>query len=122
MALHLRTGKLGEKIAASFLKKRQYKIIETNFRNKWGEIDIIAIDPNEVLVFVEVKTAHQNSYLKPEEELTFSKFKKLSKICQVYANNRQDLIKESKGWRIDLITLTIEDKKCLIKHYKNIFL
>ena len=47
------TGKLGEEIAERFLKKKRYKIVERNYREKWGEIDIIAISPKKVLVFVE---------------------------------------------------------------------
>ena len=49
-------GKKGEDLAVKFLKKKSYKIIERNFRaGKYGEIDIIAKDKDE-LVFVEVKT------------------------------------------------------------------
>ena len=48
-------GKKGELIAANYLKKQKYKILETNYKNQIGEIDNIAKDKN-YLVFVEVKT------------------------------------------------------------------
>ncbi len=45
------TGVLGEKLARDFLKKRSYRILETNYRCPYGEIDIIARDKDS-LVFV----------------------------------------------------------------------
>jgi putative endonuclease len=48
-------GALGEERAREFLKKRGYRIVETNFRCREGEIDIIARDGG-YLVFVEVRT------------------------------------------------------------------
>lgn len=48
------TGSLGEKLAARFLREYGFKIIETNYRRKWGEIDIIA-EKDDILHFVEVK-------------------------------------------------------------------
>lgn len=38
---HIEIGKFGEAIACKYLKSKGYKIIERNFRKKWGEIDII---------------------------------------------------------------------------------
>lgn len=48
-------GAIGEKLAADFLKKHSYKIIQRNFRCRGGEIDIIA-QHNDCMVFVEVRT------------------------------------------------------------------
>lgn len=44
---HLKTGKLGENIACRYLKKKGYKILERNFRRKWGEIDLICSNNKE---------------------------------------------------------------------------
>ncbi len=50
-------GQKGESRSADFLKQKNYEIIARNWRNRGGEIDIIAIDKGEnTLVFVEVKT------------------------------------------------------------------
>ncbi|NTW06664.1 MAG: YraN family protein, partial [Syntrophaceae bacterium] len=53
------TGKDGEQIAAAYLKKKGYRICETNFRCPLGEIDIIAREKDEI-VFIEVKTRKSN--------------------------------------------------------------
>jgi len=73
------TGQLGEDIACEYLVDKKYKIIERNYRQKWGELDIIAKAPDKILVFVEVKTLVQNPNIRPEENLTNSKLKKLKK-------------------------------------------
>lgn len=44
---HLKVGKIGEDIACKFLTNKGYRIIERNFRRKWGEIDIICIEKND---------------------------------------------------------------------------
>ena len=57
-----RFGALGEKYAADYLKKQYCKILEKNYKNKLGEIDIIARDGEEI-VFIEVKTRSAEPYL-----------------------------------------------------------
>ena len=54
-------GKRGEELAVRFLEKKDYQILETNWRYRRAELDIIAKD-GEVLVFVEVKTKNNNQY------------------------------------------------------------
>jgi len=118
----LELGKRGEDFACEYLKKKGYKIIERNFRKKWGELDIIAKSPDKILVFVEVKTMKFFPLLdlKPEDQLTAAKKEKLQKIALFYANNHEDLIYKEKGWRIDLIALTIDKENFIINHYQNI--
>ena len=50
-----RLGQEGEEIAARFLRKKGYKLVERNYRCKTGEVDLIVLD-RKVMVFVEVKT------------------------------------------------------------------
>jgi putative endonuclease len=48
-------GELGEQIAERHLERRGYRVVERNFRTRYGEIDLIAVDPRAI-VFCEVKT------------------------------------------------------------------
>ena len=123
-------GQLGEDLACEYLVKKKYKIIDRNFRQKWGELDIIAKAPDRTLVFVEVKTMAEplRLGLRPEDQLTKAKLKKLQRTASLYAGHYPEKIKDNKGWRIDLITLvlsnaeglTISGENCDIKHYENI--
>lgn len=117
-------GQIGEDMACKYLKSKRYKIICRNYRQKWGELDIIAKAPDKTLVFVEVKTLQKSNFagLTPEENLTPAKLKKLKRTASLFAGSNQELIDNQKGWRIDLIaiTLTNEEKCCDLKHYENI--
>ena len=115
-------GQLGEDMACEYLVKKGYNIIERNFRQKWGELDIIAKAPDKTLVFVEVKTmaGDGGNGLQPEDQLTKAKLKKLQRTASLYAGHWPELIDDNKGWRIDLLALTINDKSYVIKQYENI--
>lgn len=135
---HLKIGSIGETIACKYLKKRGYKIIERNHRQKFGEIDIITKAPDGTLVFIEVKTlkkyllndklnraeSKDYGYITPEENLTAAKIKKLQRICYLYANAHPKLIKDDRGWRIDLIAIDLGERPIwpltIIKEWYNI--
>ncbi|MEK7548926.1 MAG: YraN family protein [Patescibacteria group bacterium] len=116
-------GQFGENIACEYLIKQGYKIIERNFRQKWGEIDIIARAPDKTLVFVEVKTVQsvgQQTNVSAEDQLTGAKLQKLQRTASLYAGHNQELVNNEKGWRIDLLALTIKEGDCAVKYYENI--
>jgi putative endonuclease len=99
-------GKLGEKLAQKFLKKRGYHIRETNFRCHGGEIDIIA-RKGDYLVFVEVRTKSNLEFGTPEESITQAKKQKLVASALVYINTHQAL---PSLWRIDVVAMEVNDK------------
>lgn len=117
-------GRVGEDLACEYLMNNGYKIIERNYRQKWGELDIIAKDPDGTLVFVEVKTMRQNNSaiaaLNPEDNLTAAKLIKLQRTAQLFAGKQFNLIDENKGWRIDLVGICLTVNNHTIRHYKNI--
>lgn len=86
-----RAGIEGENIAAEYLKKSGYKILERNFNTKVGEIDIVAQDKN-TLVFVEVKARENTSFGQPVEAVTQSKVRSIIHTAQLYlvSHNRQN--------------------------------
>ena len=115
-------GHFGEDIACEYLVKKGYKIIDCNFRQKWGELDIISKAPDRTLVFVEVKTmtGSGGNGLQPEDQLNKAKLQKLKRTASLYAGHNSKLIKDDKGWQIDLIALTIDGENCDIRHYENV--
>lgn len=79
------TGRRGEEIADAYLKKKGYRIRERNYRCPVGEIDIIALDGDEV-VFVEVKSRKSDDFGEPEAAVDARKQAKLSRIALNYIN------------------------------------
>ena|SRR3989344_3581095 len=124
---NLSIGKFGEDLACNYLKSKGYRIFGRNYREKIGEIDVIAISRDKTLVFVEVKTLQSGNAaiaeLTPEDNLTKSKLKKLSRICEIFVAKNPHLIKEEKGWRIDLVAISLDENlKPKFEHYENISL
>lgn len=74
-------GDRGELLAGEYLKAKGYKILETKFRVKFGEIDIIAQD-RDCICFVEVKT--RASFDVPQEAVSLGKQRKLTRIAYAY--------------------------------------
>jgi len=122
MPKNIELGILGEKIASDYLVSKNYKIITKNFRKTFGEIDIVAKSKNNTLIFFEVKTIEENDLgFLPEDQMTFSKIKKLKKICEYFALKNKNLINEKQGWQIDLITIILKESgEEEIRHYENI--
>lgn len=118
---NIELGKLGEELATQYLKKLKYKIIARNFKKPFGEIDIIAKSKNGTLVFFEVKTTKETQIgPSSEDQMTFSKIKKLKKICNYFVLKNPNLINKN-GWQIDVLAINIKnDNSYNINHYENI--
>ncbi len=116
-------GKKGEEIAINYVKAKGYKIIAANYRQKFGEIDIIAIAPDRTLIFLEVKTIllNEENGLTPEDNITQQKMNIVKRMANFFARQHPELIDEEKGWRIDLIAIDLsKNGKFSIRHYENI--
>jgi putative endonuclease len=115
-------GLLGEKVAAKYLTNKNFEIIRTNYQNqsgrRLGEIDIIAKDrTRDEIVFVEVKTRELRKFehTLPEENITYSKLRKLQKIANAYLSHHH---LEKENFRFDAVSVWLDnDKKTAkVKH------
>ena len=97
------TGKLGETIACNFLRRNGYNIIETNYRCREGEIDIVARQP-DTLVFFEVRTKKSFFFGSPEESITKTKKEHLKAAAERYIQEHDNLPPQ---WRIDVIAIQV---------------
>ncbi len=75
-------------MAREFLRKRGMKIVEQNYRTRWGEIDIIARH-GATWVFVEVKTRSQEIYGPPIEAVTPDKQRRMRRMAETYCLERR---------------------------------
>jgi len=97
----LKVGKAGEKFAAQFLLEHTYQIITTNFRTKFGEIDIIA-KKNDIIYFVEVKTRIGILKGKPYEAVNKRKIQHLKYASEIYI-----LKNNLKNHKLSLLVISI---------------
>ncbi len=109
------TGHVGEDIAARTLQKKGYTILERNFSNKFGEIDIIAKD-KDVLVFVEVKTKIGVDFGLPEEMIGPGKLHRIRNMATMYLKGGSVLC------RIDVVAvvLGVDNEVVRLTHYENV--
>jgi len=99
-------GATGEKLARNFLNKKRYRIRETNFRCRHGEIDIVA-QKKDCLVFIEVRTKSSLACGTPEESITAAKRERLVATALAYLQMHADTFSQ---WRIDFIAIELDQK------------
>ncbi len=112
----LEFGKMGEQMTARYLTDKGYIILEHNYR--WGhlEIDLIALDGDE-LVIVEVKSRAYDNILQPEAAVDHKKRQALIRLANEYvkSHNRKENV------RFDIITVVSKEGGAEIKHLKNAY-
>lgn len=99
-------GDLGEKLAAGFLRKHGYKVLDRNYRCREGELDIVA-RKGDCLVFVEVRTRTGNAFGTPEESVTATKRQHIARAAMSYL---QEHGSAQDNWRIDLVAIELDPK------------
>lgn len=114
---HLEFAKLAERKAVDFLKANGYKIIVQNYKNKFGEIDIIAKE-KDTLVFVEVKARHTNSFGEPQSAVNKFKQSQISKVALLYLKENALLEKQA---RFDIVGIHYVNEVPEINLIKNAF-
>ena len=110
-------GEKGESMAARYLKKAGYKILEKNYRTQLGEVDIIAKDGGTI-VFVVVKSRRSVQFGSPKWAVTPQKQRKISMVALQYLKTR--------AWsnakaRFDVVTVIATKEKQTIELIKNAF-
>ena len=116
-------GRFAEDTAAEYLLSIGWKVLARNVRNKYGELDIIALDtktqPIE-LVIVEVRGRTLGKIQAPLETIGSRKLSTLLRASQEYVDD----LNWSGFWRIDVIGITLQNKNTLenweLEHVKNI--
>ena len=120
-------GDFGEEVAAKFLTKHGFEILERNYLKKWGEIDLVTKrkDPSgEVLHFVEVKTVVRGGESldvhEPEENVHPWKRERLSRTIQTYLLEKH--IPDENEFQCDVVTVILnpEHTKVRVKYIPDI--
>ena len=117
-----KVGEIGENIAVKHLVKHKYKILDRNYRKKWGEIDIIA-SKNKVFHFIEVKSVSCETWkynkinvsgetfddYRPEENVHPWKIKRLKRAIQSYLIEKN--VSGETEWQLDIMAVFFDFSK-----------
>ncbi|WP_282779650.1 YraN family protein [Phaeodactylibacter xiamenensis] len=117
MARHNDIGHAGESIAKRYLEERGYRILETNWRYRRAEVDLIAMD-GKTLVFVEVKTRNTTAFGEIEDFVTRKKEDLLIAAAHAYMEH----IDHDWEIRFDIIAiLYLDEQSYSVKHIEDAF-
>lgn len=109
-------GTHGEKLAAQYLKKKGYIVVETNFTTPLGEIDIICKHKG-TLVFVEVKTRTSNYMAEPYMAVNSKKKLHAKRAIDIYVQKKKitDVL-----LRYDIVSIVVTKANTVIEHIENV--
>ena len=115
-------GKNGEEMAREFLMKKGFELIEMNYENMIGEIDLIMID-KDWLVFVEVKLKVGDKFGTPEEMINKRKLSQVKRVAESYLVLEKKVAKKFKKYRIDAVCIMLNEDETIktINYYGNIY-
>ncbi len=107
MGLTQERGQRGEDLAANFLRKENFRIVERNVRTPHGEIDLVCQD-SATMVFVEVKYRGSTAFGQPEEVVVGRKLQRMQRAAEWYVTQH----KLMGAYRLDVIGITGEPPRC----------
>lgn len=110
-------GLKGELAARRFLRKKGWRILQSNFQCRYGELDLIAED-KDCLVFCEVKTRGPGMIALPQESVTYAKQQKMIKTALFWLQSKA----MDRPMRFDVIAVTADENgKMAVEHLENAF-
>ena len=111
-------GDLGEEIAANYLKKLGYQILDRNYRKKCGELDIVTRFKKDI-VFAEVKSQREGTKFFPAQNVTYFKQQRLIRAARSWL--LENKIPPEGQWQIDVIVVKLNSDSGApeIEHIKN---
>jgi putative endonuclease len=110
-------GKTGEDLACAELERRGYEILARRYRQRGGELDIIARD-GATLVFVEVKARERHDFGEAAEAVTAFKQRRLARVALDYLARQRCF---DRPCRFDVVSIHIEDGRPVIELFQNAF-
>ncbi len=115
-------GKEGEQIARDLLIQKGFNLIESNYSNNLGEIDLIMTD-KDWLVFVEVKLKIGDKFGSPEEMISKKKLSQVKRTAESFLILESPMVQQYKKYRIDAVCIVLNEDNSIqrIQHYENLY-
>lgn len=112
-------GRWGEKRCEKFLNKKGLRTLTRNYSCKTGEIDLIMVDTDRTIVFVEVKSRAGESFTNVEDVLTHPKKTRMIKAARYFLSTQKI---DDRPYRFDFLALILRPSgEPEIRHYRNAF-
>ena len=111
-------GREGEELARAYLEGRGYRVVDTNWRCREGEIDLVALDGRE-LVVVEVKTRRSARFGRAVEAVTDEKHLRLRRLARLWVIEHEARVS---SLRVDVIGIEWQGENAVVDHRKRVIL
>jgi putative endonuclease len=112
-------GRWGERRCERFLRKKGLKTLTRNFACNAGQIDLIMVDSDRSIVFIEVKTRLAEDFTPTESVVTTTKADKMAHTARYFISLNKV---ENRPYRFDVVTVTLDRRgPAEIRHYKNAY-
>ena len=113
-------GSWGEALAAEYMRKKRYRILDRGYRSRFGEIDLIVAN-KQFLVFVEVKLRKTAQFAQAREFVDFRQQNRLRTTAEIYLSEQPTDLQP----RFDVIEIYapdgVETQKPVINHLEDAF-
>lgn len=109
-------GDRGEILAGEYLSSKGIEIVARQYKNFFGEIDLICRDGSEI-VFVEVKSRNDKTFGYPEDSVTQGKIMHIIRVGEMYL---QEMKLADVQWRIDVVAIEFDNAPPKITHIEGI--
>lgn len=100
-------GRAGERLARLHLEERGYEILETNFRSRYGEIDLIA-RCGDVVAFIEVKARRSRRHGEPFEAVGHRKQGQIRRMAEMWVAARGERSLRECSFRFDVVSIMLD--------------
>lgn len=110
-------GTRGERAAEAFLRRQRYVILARNYRCRFGEVDLIALDRG-MLVFVEVKARQRGALVSPFDVVDQRKQRQIARAAQHYVQRHR---LENRLARFDVVGVWHDGDALSCEHIKDAF-
>lgn len=115
----VRLGRWGESRCERYLKAKGFKSLTRNFSCNTGELDLVMVDPDGTLVFIEVKTRADEGFSPVEAAITSRKKRRMVRAARYFlaVHDIQD-----RPYRFDVVTIVLgRSDRPVVRHYENAF-
>jgi putative endonuclease len=118
MTYQKKIGDFGESLAADYLQRKGYLLLDRQYTTRYGELDLV-MQELDTVVFVEVKTRTSSTYGLPEVSITAEKIEKIQNAALLWLQAHPCAPDD---WRVDAVAVLLDHQNALrdLQHFANI--